>query len=38
MVPATGAEFLDRKLLGLPLLVPAGGVITPLAGVACQSN
>jgi hypothetical protein len=38
MAAAARAKLLDRKFLGLPLLVPARSVITPLAGVACQSN
>jgi hypothetical protein len=38
MAPATRAELLDREFLGLPLLVLAGGVITPLATVARQSD
>jgi hypothetical protein len=38
MVPATRTKLLDRKLFGLALLVLAGGVIAPLAIIACQSD
>src|SRR5216684_3032946 len=38
MATTTRAELLDRKLLGLPLLVAAGGIIAPFTSVALQSN
>jgi hypothetical protein len=38
MTSATRAEFLDRKLFGLPLLVFAGRIVTPLAAVTLKSN
>jgi hypothetical protein len=38
MTPAARTELLDRKLLGLALLVLAGGVIAPLATFACHSD
>ena len=38
MASAARTELLDRELFGLPLLVLAGGVITPLASVARQPD
>jgi hypothetical protein len=38
MDTAAWTELLDRELLGLPLLVLAGGVITPFATVARQPD
>jgi hypothetical protein len=38
MFPAARTELLNRKFLCLALLVLAGGVITALAAVACQSD
>jgi hypothetical protein len=38
MAPAARTELLDHELLGLPLLVLAGGVIAPLTAVARQSD
>jgi hypothetical protein len=38
MRPTARAEFLDRKLLGLTLLVARGGVVAALAAVALESN
>jgi hypothetical protein len=38
MASAARTEFFDRELLRLALLVLAGGVITALATVACQSD
>jgi len=38
MASAAWTELLDHELLGLPLLVLAGGVITPLATFARQPD
>jgi hypothetical protein len=38
MAAAARTELLDRELFGLPLLVLAGGVITPLATIARQPD
>jgi hypothetical protein len=38
MAAAAWTKLLDRKLFGLALLVLAGGVIAPLAIIACQSD
>jgi hypothetical protein len=38
MASAAWTELLDRELFGLPLLILAGGVITPLASVARQPD
>jgi hypothetical protein len=38
MAAAARTELLDHELLGLPLLVLAGGVIAPLTAVARQSD
>ena len=38
MAAAAGAEFLDRKLLGLALLISAAGIVAPLTSIALKSN
>jgi hypothetical protein len=38
MVTATWAEFFDREFFRLALLVLAGGVIAPFAGVALKAD